>query len=623
MWKAIAAALLALAVLGAVGVPPARSVDRDAVQQAVNRGVAVLRGMQRPTGEWPEHHGVMGTTALAGITLLKCGADPTDKAVTAAAAVVRRESAGTDRIYSIALGILFLDMLGDPRDVPLIESLMVRLLAGQGGKGGWSYTCPPTSKGETRRLTALVRDRGASEMKTRPDDGGAGAAKKTFRDLGPETRKKLARLVAEPAFKGAGDGDNSNTQFATLALWVGRRYGVPVEDALARIAARYRLTQVEDGGWAYNVRPDVPAGGQKDGAPMPPGMTVMSGGSSPTMTCAGVLALLVSHGAVAEARQTKARNLDGDVQLGRGLAALAEVIGDPGGDRTDAKVPDPGGRTFYFLWSLERVCMALGTETLGKKDWYSWGAEILLHSQQPDGSWKGEFAASGADTCFALLFLKKANLTRDLTGGLQGQWKDGALLRSGGVGGEGVLAGPPRPTPPTGGSTKPEPERTHPADAKAGGSPPAEAPAGNVAPSALLADALLKAAPADQGAIIQGLQEARGVANTEALAFAIPRLDGEVKKKAREALTARLVRLKAESLLKYLEDEEAEIRRAAALACAAKGLETAIPKLISRLDDREENVRRAAHAALKELTRQDPGANRADWEAWWKKQGKE
>jgi HEAT repeat protein len=111
------------------------------------------------------------------------------------------------------------------------------------------------------------------------------------------------------------------------------------------------------------------------------------------------------------------------------------------------------------------------------------------------------------------------------------------------------------------------------------------------------------------------------VENTEALAFAIPRLEGEIKQKAREALTNRLARLKPESLLRYLEDEQPEIRPAAALACAAKKVRSAVPKLITRLRDRDEGVVQAAHAALKDLSGQDLGASPAEWEAWWKKQG--
>ena len=101
----------------------------------------------------------------------------------------------------------------------------------------------------------------------------------------------------------------------------------------------------------------------------------------------------------------------------------------------------------------------------------------------------------------------------------------------------------------------------------------------------------------------------------------------------RDALAARLARMKANTLKNYLEDEDAEIRRAAALACATKDTKEHIPALIRLLSDPEPVVLRAAHAALKTLTEQDfgpgPNATRAErteaiaaWQLWWSKQGK-
>ena len=52
--------------------------------------------------------------------------------------------------------------------------------------------------------------------------------------------------------------------------------------------------------------------------------------------------------------------------------------------------------------------MALDMKTIGQKDWYGWGAEILLENQTADGSWNGDYATGGVDTCFALLFLRRA-----------------------------------------------------------------------------------------------------------------------------------------------------------------------------------------------------------------------
>jgi hypothetical protein len=537
--------------------------------------VVALKALQQNDGKWPFTE--PGATALAGITLLECGVDPGDKAVAAAAQYLRQQMIRCDKTYSIALALLFLDLLGDPGDLPLIESLTVRLLAGQGGSGGWSYTCPPVPEGEIQRLEGVVRLRKAGDRPVPPRPGG----KRTVKDLDPETRKQLDQLARNPAFAGAGAGDNSNTQFATLALWVARRSGMPVEAALVRIETRYRQTQNTDGGWGYTP--------PQTGIKLPPGAGPATlGGSTPSMTGAGLLGLLVAHGVLADiARERKKppRDLGKDAQLTKGLAALSTAVGHPVGDKKDAQIPRAGGKSYYFLWSVERVCMVLELETLNKKDWYAWGTEVLLANQQPDGSWRGEYAACGADTCFALLFLQRSNLVRDLTDSLKGKQRDPA----------GKL---------------PEAETPQPAQVDA-------------SPSARLAGELLKAPPAEQGALLQKLQETRGVENTEALAFAIPRLEGEIKQKAREALTTRLARLKADSLLKYLDDEEPEIRRAAALACAVKGLKTAIPKLIPRLRDREEIVARAAHTALKELSGQDLGTAPAEWEAWWMKQGRD
>src|SRR5208282_4758720 len=45
--------------------------------------------------------------------------------------------------------------------------------------------------------------------------------------------------------------DNSNTQFAMLALWAARRHDVPVERSLALSELRFRVSQLRSGAWAY------------------------------------------------------------------------------------------------------------------------------------------------------------------------------------------------------------------------------------------------------------------------------------------------------------------------------------------------------------------------------------
>src|SRR5205807_5265577 len=122
-----------------------------------------LKKIQQEDGTWPrqgERGGhQIGATALAGWTLLECGEDPNSPAVQKAAQVVRKASVGLTYNYAICLTILFLDKLGDPDDGDLIDSLAVRLLAGQTRKGGWVYACPAPPQEEINRLDALIRKR--------------------------------------------------------------------------------------------------------------------------------------------------------------------------------------------------------------------------------------------------------------------------------------------------------------------------------------------------------------------------------------------------------------------------------------------------------------------------------
>ncbi len=72
----------------------------------------------------------------------------------------------------------------------------------------------------------------------------------------------------------------------------------------------------------------------------------------------------------------------------------------------------------YFLWTLERVGVVYSIDRIDDKDWYDWGYPIVRDAQRPDGSWNDRFGPV-VDTCFALLFLKRANIAKDLTSKLQ------------------------------------------------------------------------------------------------------------------------------------------------------------------------------------------------------------
>lgn len=565
---------------------PGRAADHDAIQAAVERGVQYLKSIQKEDGTWPHQH--IGATALAMLTLLECDTPANDPAVQKASEAVRQQAVSLDHTYSLALTLLLLDRLGDDKDIALIEALTVRLLAGQNQAGGWSYTCPRPDDKEIRRLSAHLRQRtqlvGAAELPK------IKAEPKAQRMLSKETQQQLQQLKRRGPRQG-GD-DNSNTQFALLALWIGRRHGLPVDEALARVEQRFRRSQHGDGGWGY---------------------TSLSIGevSTMSMTCAGLLGLAVGHASRVSLRaelpgdgkpRQAGRDPGRDPAVRAGLLALGSVVGQARGNlqgRLPALTP---AVDYYFLWSLERVAVAYGLQTIGKKDWYAWGAELLLASQDQEGGWHGGWSEGGVNTCFALLFLRRANLALDLSNSLKGQVKDPGevTLKQGGVGGADLK--------------KPE--------LQPGRNPHVQVAARSEPESARLSDELVKTAVKQQPAMIEKFGKSPGLVYTQALAAAIPKLDGPAKALARDALAERLTRMKADTLRDKLRDDDAEIRSAAALACAMKDERSHIPELIPMLEDPMPRVGKAAHLALKTLSGQDLGVDVAGWRSWWNGQGK-
>lgn len=447
------------------------------VDAAVEKGVRYLRKMQSKDGNWNSaRHGLIASAALPAMTLLECGVPANDPAVLKAAAYVRLHGPKETATYHLSLGILFLDRLGDPQDRRLIQKMALRLMAGQKPSGGWVYQCPKdlTDREEYALFQALEHNRPTSPLqlfdRDRDDRAmdffivppealdarvGPGSSTSQARDkpkdssttgsTGPATtpanrdkpttpppapeiaerdyasmpldllpRQRLDLKDVPPRLKDlpvvrplpaareliGGDGtDNSNTQFGILGIWAAGRNGVPTERALALLAKRFRRSQANDGSWGYHFRTD----GQPE--------------RQAAMTCAGLLGLAVGHGVVVSTGG-QPKNIDQDPGLKKGLVALSKhVEGLPSIDRIRGKARPRfvGNVDYYYLWSLERVGVLFNLHEINGKEWYPWGVDIILERQTRDGNWTGPLSDAHADTCFALLFLKRTNLVRDLS----------------------------------------------------------------------------------------------------------------------------------------------------------------------------------------------------------------
>jgi hypothetical protein len=412
---------------------------QEKVDRAIERGLAYLKKKQGRDGSWfaQDYHGSayrVGQTALPALTLLKCDVPPDDPHVRKAARYVRSRVKGLDRTYDIALALLFLDRLGDPADEAALRTLTVRLIAGQRATGGWSYQCPKnlTPRQELALLTVLEertpRDplrlfparkdgRPPGWIASKPAEGSrddtAGPPRSVFgRGPGTSTKAALAALPRRwqrlpamqppeqshkmpPAhFRGS---DNSNTQFATLALWAARRRGLPVDRALALVVQRFRTSQDRDGNWDYYYH----RGGRSS--------------NRTSMTGAGLLGLAVGHGLVAPTLPGERREAARDPDVEKGLKAFAVHIGKQDPHRL---VPHEHSGGLYYLWTVERVGVLFSLRRIDGKDWYGWGSDLLVKHQARDGSWHlgGYYQSTRLiDTAFALLFLRRADLATDLS----------------------------------------------------------------------------------------------------------------------------------------------------------------------------------------------------------------
>jgi hypothetical protein len=219
--------------------------------------------------------------------------------------------------YSVSLLVLALTRI-DPKGLrDLIHDYARMLHQGQHSSGDWTYS--------------LGGPTGA------PPRNGDAAARAAWRKGGGI----------------AGIPDNSNTQFAVLALWAAYSladYEVP-ERVWEKIRKHYVKGQLDNGSWSYRKVPKS---------------------ASDTMTCAGIVSLIYTFAALDPRPEALERaRKSGPVQLG--LRAF---------ERSRKRGINLGN--YYWLYSIERV----GTvAALPDPGWYVEGARYLVREQADNGAW--------------------------------------------------------------------------------------------------------------------------------------------------------------------------------------------------------------------------------------------
>lgn len=607
--------------------------DQKKVQEAIDKGADYLKGFNLNTNATFTVAHSVGMSSLVGLALLEAKVPVSDPTLAGIIRYVRIAAITQSQTYDVSLAIIFLDRLNDPSDIPMIQVLGCRLLAGQNLAGGWGYPTWESSPDDARVLSRIgVKDPGVIRPQPLPDPNGPFPKPPKLNS----EATKIYQLVRRGLRVGGSSDDNSNTQFAIVGLWVAQRRGVPCGYAFRALENRFIRTQSPaDHGWTYSSSHGAGPGG----------------GSTPSMTCAGLLGLAVAAAYDAGRIPTDAEENPGfeNKKPGDDDPFFNPPVGNTGGTDPDAVKPEPEddldeeekekakkvnpirdaaiargllaiGRTLkgnmegglggnqagwggvgdlYFIWSLERVGVAFGLDTIGDVDWYAWGAQRILPDQKPNGAWPGNYSEY-ASTAFAILFLAKSNFVADLTKNIQGRVRDpGAAELRGKRGGPlGLNAG---------GSQQAVRKPGEGGGADVPSDDPNIAAVGPQSQAEKLAQGLVTATDGQWMTRLRLAKDSQGGQYTFALVRAIPALEGKRLYQARDALAERLARMNTETLRQYLADPDAELRRAACLAWAMKEDKAAVRHLIDRVVDIDVSVVRAARAGLRSLTGQDYG----------------
>jgi hypothetical protein len=193
--------------------------------------------------------------------------------------------------------------------------------------------------------------------------------------------------------------DNSNTQYAVLGLYAAKTAGVKVPDDLWHaVQDFYKRSQRQDqlnakaGYWSYANIGEL--------------------GPSFTMTVGGACGLLIANMGL----DTSPQGLNDAT----GVAAKCGIY--PDNDELakamywiGARFSFTEGKSYYYnYYGLERLGRLSGQRFIGTHDWYREGCELLVRSQEQDGSFevRGDKAYIDSKwpvitTSFAMLFLSK------------------------------------------------------------------------------------------------------------------------------------------------------------------------------------------------------------------------
>lgn len=357
---------------------------RKDVKVAIKKGAEWLK--KRPSMGSSQ----MGPLALKLFALLRSGVSPDEKVIQQGFESLAKMA--PKRTYGVSLYIMALEAKSVKRGDPEGASTVPRYQRGRIGKN------------DMRRIKAL------SEWLVRARNPGKGTWHYTSAAAAPENKGQALMR---------GGYDNSNTQFAVLALHAAQRAGVKISPVVwAEIFNHFRSVQCQTEGNGQHIitrtgEAKPPAGKKASsvargntrgrGQTQYRGWAYSSAGKAyGSMTNAGLSSIAIAADMLKDARRLNRKDeADFKRMINEGLfwnAKNFSVTKNPGSASS--------GWYFYYMYSLEKACEVLAVDAFDGRDWYVEGAEHLVTLQGAEGAWNN----TPNDTALALLFLNRATL---------------------------------------------------------------------------------------------------------------------------------------------------------------------------------------------------------------------
>lgn len=250
-------------------------------------------------------------------------------------------------------------------------------------------------------------------------------------------RKREARGWRYNVTKGqsapGGPEDLSSTQLAALALFAAHRLGIRTERSVWEDILSFSMAQQEVDGPEVAYRDPVDPSTTRKARARGFAYLKTSDRAHESEPRGGMTACGLANLEMARFVLTQGGRKRAAWDKRKDAAAVQEAIYDGIAwlDRNWSPFEDPHARQsniyhVYWLYALERAMDLLGLQLVGGHRWYSEMGQELLNRQR-DGHWNTKGHAGGhdiLDTCFALLFLKRATMDQipntSVTGGSEG-----------------------------------------------------------------------------------------------------------------------------------------------------------------------------------------------------------